>query len=152
MLQFSYQCFSTSLNCRLLSQSQWPNTSPESCQPRVYVWKFTRLWINNRWDPLSSRIRVRNSSGHMCALRQPQAGNLILVPNVNVTEVLSSLQIAWSLWPLLPVKPEVPPHLKLVQAKNMILSANVRFLEGLSLRQNAWPLWPLLPVKQITPT
>ena len=52
----------------------------------------------------------------------------------------------WPLWPLLPVKPEVAPHLKVVRARNMLLSPNVNVWEGPSSWHTVWPLWPLLPV------
>ena len=48
--------------------------------------------------------------------------NLILLPNAKVREGLSSWHIVWPLWPLLPVKQEVAPHLKMVKARNMIVS------------------------------
>ena len=51
--------------------------------------------------------------------------NLILLPNVKVREGLSSWHIAWPLWPLLPVKQEVVPHLKMVKARNMIFSPTI---------------------------
>ena len=73
--------------------------------------------------------------------------NLILFPNVNVWEGLSSWHIVWPLWPLFPVKQEVAPHLKTVKARTVILLPNVRVWKGLFIWHNVWPLWPLLPVK-----